>query len=75
MLLAQLKKELLLLNAKFAREPQQINLSQSSNSHILVLPNNIESDIAGSNRELIWLQSSNITLDPIFSATPRYHSW
>ena len=75
MRLAQLKKELLLLNAKFARKPQQINASQSSDSHILALSNTVESDISDSNRELIWLQFSNITLDPIFSATPQYHSW
>lgn len=75
MLLAQLKKELLLLNVKFARKLQQINASQSSDSHILALSNTVETDISDSNRELIWLQFSNITLDPIFSATPQYHSW
>jgi len=73
--LAQLKKRTVTAECKFARKPQQINLSQSSNSYILALPNNIEVDIADSGRELIWLQYSNITLDPIFSATPQYHSW
>ena len=75
MLLAQLKKEPLLLNAKFASKPQQINASQSNDSHILALSNTVETGIADSNRGLIWLQFSNITLDPIFSATPQYHSW
>ena len=75
MLLPQLKKELLLLNVKFARKPQQIMASQSSDSHILALSNTVETGIADSSRGLIWLQFSNITLDPIFSATPQYHSW